>query len=239
MAYTIVVTEDNTLMTTNKERIMQRSKLVDNLWFLAYPNYKGLDMTDYTVMLEYVLPHSRRYRTETLVLAEEGYKDYLKYQLPVDTKLTTEAGEIEIQLTFAKVELDASGNNVQRVRKISPTTIEIVPVAAWADIIPDSALSALDQRLIKVDAQMRAIDEYMNALDRNSVDDIVYDETTDTIQLSANGMPIGNKLSVGSMLDDGVPVIDIGSGSGEVPPNDGDIEIPELPDEDEDNVVEF
>jgi hypothetical protein len=208
-------------------------------------------------MLEYVLPHSRRYRTETLVLAEESYKDYLKYQLPVDTKLTTEAGEIEIQLTFAKVELDASGNNVQRVRKISPTTIEIVPVAAWADIIPDSALSALDQRLIKVDAQMRAMDEYMNALDRNSVDDIVYDKSSETLQLSSNGVGVGTKIDVRDMLEDGIPVVNIDSDFSEVPPQSGscdcgcdceddvvefgyvEVETPELPDEDKNNVVEF
>ena len=145
MPYTNVVCEDNSLMTTTKQRIMQRSKLVDDLWFLVYPTYNGLNMADYVVQLEYVLPCSHKYCTEILNLSEEGYKDYLKYLLPVDTKLTTESGEIEIQLTFAKADLNESGVGIQRVRKTMGTTIEIVPISAWADIIPDSALSAIDQ----------------------------------------------------------------------------------------------
>ena len=59
--YTILVNDDNTLTTSIRERIMQRSKLVDSLHFLVYPTYKGLDMTDFTVTMEYILPVSKEY----------------------------------------------------------------------------------------------------------------------------------------------------------------------------------
>ena len=60
--YTILVNDDNTLTTSVRERIMQRSKLVDSLHFLVSPTYKELDMTDFTVTLEYVLPISKKYK---------------------------------------------------------------------------------------------------------------------------------------------------------------------------------
>lgn len=214
--YVILVNEDNSLYGSKKERIMQRSKLVDNLVFIVEPTYKDIDMTNASVVLEYLLPVSRRYETEYLTLSEERYNDcFLQYKLPFDTKITSESGSVELQLTFAYVELDENGNDIQRVRKTSPTTIEIVPIAAWADIIPDSALGALDQRIIKLDAQMRGLNELANAFDSNSVDNLVYDDKNATLQLSAKGVGVGNKVSVKDMLDEGSPVVDFGSGSNE------------------------
>ena len=164
MVYTILVEDDNSLLVTNKERIMQRSKLVDKLWFLVPPMYKEQSMADYTVTLEYLLPCSRKYRTEILELSSDMYNGHLKYLLPFDTKLTSEPGAIDIKLVFVKTELDESGNSTQRVRHTSNTHIDIVPITAWSDIIPDSALSALDQRLIKLDAQMRGLNEFADTL---------------------------------------------------------------------------
>ena len=228
--YTILVTSHNELVTSVKERIMQRSKLVDNLHFLVEPDYKGYAMADFTVTLEYILPVSREYKTETLVLSEELYKDRLEYKLPFDTNLTKEAGKIEIQLTFTRVEMDASGNGIQRVRKTSPTTIEIIPISAWANIIPDDALTALDQRLIKQDAQIQALAELaIESAQKSGADDLIYNEEDETLQLSSNGVAIGNKVSMKGMLDDGVPVVDFSNNAGDNPDNEDEY----------DNVVEF
>lgn len=213
--YTILVNDDNTLYGSHKERIMQRSKLVDNLIFIVNPIYRHThDMTEAFVMLEYVLPVSRKYETVNLILSEERYGDgYLQYKLPFDTNLTSEAGRLELQLTFAYVEMDENGNTFQRVRKTSTTTIEIIPISAWSDIIPDNALGALDQRLIMQNAQIKALCDLADVFESNKADNLVYDEKEDTLQLSANGVGIGNKISVRDMLDDGIPVMDLGSGS--------------------------
>lgn len=215
MAYVILVNEDNSLYGSKKERVMQRSKLVDSLVFVVDPIYKGIDMTDATVMMEYVLPVSREYKTVVLTLCKERYNDcFLQYKLPFDTGLTSQAGSLELQLTFAYVEIDANGVGIQRVRKTSPTIIEIIPITAWSDIVPDSALSGLDQRLIKLDAQMRGLNEYVNIIESNSVDNLVYDAKEETLQLTANGIGIGDKVSVRDMIDDGIPVVDLDSDSG-------------------------
>lgn len=195
--YTLLLNETNEFITTVKERIMQRSKLVDNLHFLVEPSYKGLDMSDFTVMLEYVLPISKEYKSEILVKSDELYKSYLEYKLPFDTCLTKEHGKIEVQLTFIKVDLDEEGNSVQRVRKTSKATITIAPIAAWSDVIADSALSALDQRLIQTEAMINQLNEISMYLDNTKADNIVYDTETQTLQLTSNGDLIGDSVNIG------------------------------------------
>lgn len=200
--YTILLNESNELTTSIRERIMQRSKLVDSLHFLVDPTYKGIDMSDFTVMMEYITPVSREYKTEYLVKSDELYKNKLEYKLPFDTDLTREAGKIEVQLTFVKVALDADGNAKQYVRKTSPTTINIVPITAWSNVIADSALTALDQRLIQVNAAIEAINDMNNYLDEAKADNIVIDKETNTIQLTANGNPIGDSRELPTNVHD-------------------------------------
>lgn len=208
--YTILVNDDNTLVTSVKERIMQRSKLVDNLCFLANPIYKDVDMSQFTVVLEYLSPVSKKYHTEVLELAETQYKNHLMYTLPFDTELTAEAGKIEIQLSFSMADLDEYGRSIQRVRKTSTTYIEIFPITAWSDIIPDSALTAIDQRILKVDAQLKALVEAENAVFDTKADNLSYNEDENSLQLMAGENKIGSKITLKSNnSEDGVPVVDI------------------------------
>lgn len=240
MAYIILVEQDNSLYGSHKERIMQRSTGIDSLIFIVDPVYRNAhDMTNATVMLEYLLPVSRNYKTEYLALSDERYNNhYLQYKLPFNTNLTSEAGRVELQLTFVYTDLDANGKGIQKVRKTSPTTVEIVPISAWSDIIPDAALSSLDQRLIKLDASMRALNDCLDVIDNNMVDNLVYDDKAETLQLSAKGIGVGNKVSVRDMLDEGIPVVNLDSDSDS--DSDEDVET----DDDgcncgNDNVVEF
>lgn len=197
--YTILVNDDNTLTTSIRERIMQRSKLVDSLHFLVSPTYKGLDMTDFTVTMEYILPVSKEYVSEVLVKSEELYKEMLEYKLPFDTDLTKEAGEIEVKLTFSKVDLDEDGNDIQYVRKISATSITIVPIESWCDIIPDKALDAIDQRIIKTDAQIKALIEANEITRLEKADNLVLDSENKELYLTAEGNQIGDKVKLSDL----------------------------------------
>lgn len=192
--YTLVVNENNEIITTIKERIMQRSKLVDTLHFLVDPMYKGHDMSTFTVKLDYLLPISREAVSEVLVLSEELYKDKLEYRLPIDTSMTKEAGKIELNLTFVKPEMDSEGNVIQRVRKAGPASITIVPLSAWTNVVPDSALNAIDQRLIMAEAMINAANDFNQYLYDNKADNIVLNKETNTVQLTSNGQPIGNAI---------------------------------------------
>lgn len=211
--YVILVNDDDSLYGSHKERIMQRQKLVNDLVFIVNPIYRNThDMTNATVLLEYVLPVSREYKSILLTLSEERYNNcYLQYKLPFDTDLTSQAGSLEVQLTFAYVEMMPNGVGVQRVRKTSPTIIDIIPITAWSDIIPDSALSSIDERLIKLDASMRAMNDYLDVIDANKVDNLVYNSDEDVLHLMSGDKVVGDKVSVKEMLDDGVPVVDLDS----------------------------
>lgn len=204
--YTILVTDNNELVTTIKERIIQRSKLVDNLHFLVNPTYKNLDMTKFTVVMEYITPVSRELHTEFLTQSAELYKNMIEYTLPIDTNITKEAGTFELKLTFTYVEMDADGKTYQHVRKTTPTGITIVACPAWCDVIPDAALTAFDQRIVALEALIHAIDDENQLLQESKADDIMYDNETNTLQLMANGNPIGEKVH---LTGSGVGIVEI------------------------------
>ena len=194
--YTILANNDNTLTASVRERIMQRSKLVDNLHFLVDPTYKDIDMTDFTVTLEYILPVSKQYMTETLVMSEDLYNGKLEYKLPFDTILTKEPGDIELQLTFTKVELQEDGTSIQYVRKTSSTTITIVPISAWSDIIPDNALNDLDQKIIKIEALIKELGDIQDLLATGKADNLVLDTVDKMLYLTSEGNQIGDRVSL-------------------------------------------
>lgn len=211
--YVILVNDDNTLSAPKKDRIVQRSKLFDKFWFLTAPYYKGYDMSVCTVLMEYLTPISREYKTEILRLADTRYEEYLKYILPIDTEFTKEAGTLELKLTFIYVGIDADGKPIQRVRKTAPAIkVEIVPIEAWSNIIPDSALSAVDQRIIKVDAQIKALQDMNEQIIVGKADNLKYDETNQQLQLMADGKEIGDTVTLKTecSIEDGVPIVIFG-----------------------------
>ena len=190
--YTILVTDEHELIATQRERIMQRSKLIDKLHFLVPPNYDNLDMSATTVYMEYKTPVGHEYSSELLTMSSQPYKDHLEFIVPFDTNLTKEAGDLEIQLSFTCVVMDETGKVSQYVRKTSPTTITIVPIAAWADVIPDSALTPLDQRMIYADKMIQQMADINMALADAVPDDIMVQNGK--VYLSQNGQIMPNTI---------------------------------------------
>lgn len=259
MNYVILVNDDGSLYGSKKCRIMQREKLFNKLCILVPPHYNGYDMSQCTVTMRYILPISKVFKTETLVLSDERYEEYLKYTLPIDTNLTKECGDIRLNLTFIMLDVDDNGNVVQRVRKTDDYNLTITQIPDYDSVIPDEALAELDQRIIMQSAQIKSLKNIANILDANKVDNLVYNLEEDTLQLYAGDIGIGDKVSVKGMLEDGIPVVDFDSdsGSGSDSNNNNhengcncgcedsviefgysDVNIPEEPTE-EDNVVEF
>ena len=237
MAYIFLLENDNEIIASHREVLMQRSKLVDEIWFLVNPKYKNCEnnMSVFSVVLEYVLPVSKSYHSLELVQDKEGYKEYLKYVVPLDSNFSSEAGDIQLQLSFILVGLDADGNSIQKVRKTKPAKLHITPIAAWGDIIPDAALSSIDQRIIKTQAQIKELGYLAEILNENQVNNLAYDDKSDTLQLMAGNKVVGNKVSVKEMIEDGIPVVDMDSNDSNTKPEGGC----NCGCEHEDNVVEF
>lgn len=195
--YSILLNDNNELIATHRERIMQRSKLVDSFRILLKKEYKDkIDMSEFDANLEYVLPVSKKYKSEKLTLAEsESDEGYLECSLPFDTALTTEPGDIEIQITLIKVDMDADGQTTQYVRKSSTCNIVIVPISAWSDLVPDEALNAVDQAFIKAEAMIKSLNDIADALDQTKADNIAINDDGE-VQLKAKGDYIGDSINV-------------------------------------------
>lgn len=259
--YVILVNRDNTMVATQKENIMQRSKLVDKFCFLVQPTYEDLQIVNCTALLEYVLPVSRKYSSETLVPATEDYKGYLQYFLPIDTNLTAEPGNIELTLTFLYVGFNDVGEVVQRVRKTFPIEITVHMTKSWSDVIPDNALSAIDQRIIKTDAQIKALQDMGTMFELTKADNLKYYKETAELQLLSGDVEIGDKVKLQSIqvdgdnledivdeavdeaMKEGVPIVDFeNSGSADEPTKPGGSDSSTDKEEDDgeiDNVVDF
>lgn len=198
--YTILVQDDNELIPTVRERIMQRSNLVDTFQFLVNPLYNNLDMTQYTVLLEYITPVTKTYRTEILELQEELYKEKLQYLLPSTTKITEEPGEVELQLTFTNADLDENGSPLSYVRKTNTLKIKVLSIADWSQYIPDEALNSIDQKILSLDARVNALNEIADIYSKNQVDDLKL--TDDLLQVSASGVAKGVGVQILVPVDD-------------------------------------
>lgn len=198
---------------------MQRSKLVDDLHILIPPVYEGKDISNATVMVEYILPISREYTPEVLNKSDDLYKGHLEYKLPFDTQLTKEHGDIEIQVTMMMVEMDFTGKVAQWVRKTTPTTITITPLSAWSNQIADVNLTQLDQRLIQMQMQTEALADMALALDMNKADDLSY--VDNELQLMSCGRKIGTKVKIDCLAEDGIPIVDFGAAGSDTDPEEG------------------
>ena len=193
--FTILLNDDNTLTISVKERIMERSSLVDKLCFLVPKTYNDFDMTEFACTLEYVLPVSKKYKSEMLSAESELYEnEYIQFILPFDTKLTSEPGDIELQLSLVKADLTDEGEQITYVRKSSTVTITIVPIAAWSDFIPDDALNAVDQKI----AELQALIAYLRSIQDGYINKIPDDLalTDDLLQLTVSGNKIGNGVNI-------------------------------------------
>lgn len=228
--YTILVKSDDTLVATQRQNIMHRSSLVRQLRFLVDPVYgnQKLNMKDYVCVLEYRTPISNRYTPVVLTPSEELYKEKLEYTLEVDTKITAEVGMVEMQLKWMTVEMLANGSFNEHVRITGSTAIEILPINKWSDYIASSDLDNITQIMLTTQAQAEQLKLYADYLDMTKVDEIKYDEDTNTISGLSNGRTVTTAtLEEDCNCEDGIPVVDFSV----IEPEDTD---PEM-----DNVVEF
>lgn len=152
---------------------MQYSKLVDNLCILCPQLYGDEDMEQYdTALLEYVTPISKMYKTDILLKSDELYHDCIKYTLPIDTTITAESGNLELQLSFIRTDADSESGIVNsHIRKISSYTLKVFPIANWAQFIPDQALTVLDQKISQLQALQQEIINMQESIINGNIDD--------------------------------------------------------------------
>lgn len=211
--YTILMRDDKTLVATSKAQIFQRETMIDNLQFLLPQEYDGKDLSDATVVLKYYDPANIAHM-EILTKDEDLYKDkYLRYVLPIDTKITKYAGDVVLHLTV--VRMSAEGDLHEEILHTYDITLTVSPMRDLFEYVGDELLEKIDQKIVDMAAKIKAvhkiaatIDQQIDALDKqieelNQVaeeictgkgDDLIVEGSK--LKLSADGEAIGEGVDI-------------------------------------------
>lgn len=152
--YTLKITDENTVITTVKEKIVERSNYVDNIQIVVKKLYREqIDMTDCTVYMKYILPVSRKIKMTKLKINDSAYEnDYIQYLVPAEAYLTAESGDIEVSFTFLKLISNEDDTTTSYIRKTQSGVIHISPLAAFDKYEPSEMFDEIDQRLLVMEA---------------------------------------------------------------------------------------
>ena len=196
--YTFLICQDNSIVATSKERIMEKSNLVDKLQFIVEKEYNGFDMRDFQLVIEAFLPITHEIQVETLELADDNYKGlYYMYQLPLLTGVTKEAGDVQFSLSFIKSDLDDEGKLLNYVRRIETGVFKVLPVESWF-AVPDSALTELTQLYLQNQQNIMALRDVANTLTNTAPNKIIINNNTD-IRLAHDNTIVGDGIDISTL----------------------------------------
>lgn len=199
--YTFLIQNDNSVIATERQRIMQCSKLVDMLQIIVPKFYNGLEMANYSARLEYLTPINHKYNYVELEIADANYKtDYLLYRIPIDINLTSEVGDVEFMVTFIEVTMTEDGVVNTPVRKTDAFTMPIIPIARWFTDISDG-LDTMDQRIIAMMEMQNAMMDTQKIIQANKLDDIKLDTDTNMIYGTSGGAKQGKGIKLQDLGD--------------------------------------
>lgn len=193
--YTLLVNDENQVITTQKETIMQRTNCADKIQILIHKQYKDVDMSNAIVYMEYKLPVSNKIKL--LRLNKGTYKDdaYMQFIVPGDLQFTSEAGDISVVFRIYSLQfIDEEAKWVNR--NSQEGYITITPIVPWSDIEIDEMFSGIDQRLIALEMLSQNLEAQSQNMYENMATDIVIKD--DKIHLETmNGI-----AGEGVLLDD-------------------------------------
>lgn len=184
--YTLKITDENTVTTTVKETLMERSNYVDKIQIVTSKMYREqIDMSDATVYMKYKLPVSNKIKLTQLTVNNLEYEtNYIQYLIPVDAALTAEAGDIEVSFTFLKLIANEDGTYTSYVRKTTSGVIYITPLVQFDKYEPSEMFTEVDQRLLVMEGLIKDLDAQNKAAYEGMVKDIRLDTDKKKITLT-------------------------------------------------------
>lgn len=194
--YTILMNDDKSLTCTVKATIYQKEKNVDKIRFLFPTTYEDINLAECTAVMKY-RDQGNVWRAEVIKKQEELYLGKLQFLYNVSTNFTRFAGDIQIYVSFLR--LDVETGLKEEVLHTGKTTITILPIDDVMNYDADSLLSQFDQMMLEVQAQQQANKLMMESIDSNKADDIKLDEESQEVYLTANGQKIGNSISLNEL----------------------------------------
>lgn len=197
--YTLKINDDNTVTTTVKETLIERSNYVDKIQIVTSKLYREqIDMSDATLYMKYKLPVSNKIKLTQLTVNDLAYEtNYIQYLIPVDAALTAEAGDIEVSFTFLKLVANDDGAYTSYIRKTTSGVIHITPLVQFDKYEPSELFTEIDQRLLVMEGMIKDLDAQNKAAYEGMVKDIRLDTEGRKLTLTdRNGDDTGEGVKV-------------------------------------------
>lgn len=197
--YTLKINDDNTVTTTVKETLIERSNYVDKIQIVTSKLYREqIDMSDATLYMKYKLPVSNKIKLTQLTVNDLAYEtNYIQYLIPVDAALTAEAGDIEVSFTFLKLVANDDGAYTSYIRKTTSGVIHITPLVQFDKYEPSELFTEIDQRLLVMEGMIKDLDAQNKAAYEGMVKDIRLDTEGRKLTLTdRNGDDTGEGVEV-------------------------------------------
>lgn len=201
--YTLRITDDNNVITTVKESLMEKSNCVNSIQIIINKLYKEqIDMTDTTAYMKYVLPVTKKIKMTQLIADTTTDESHILYTIPVTANISAEPGDIEVSFTFLKlVHDDESDITTSYVRKTESGLIHITKLAQFDSYEPSEMLTELDQRILALMATAEDIKKLGQATYDNMPIDMKLDSEAKKLTLvNANGNT-GDGVGIAELSD--------------------------------------
>ena len=198
--YTLRITDDNNVITTVKESLMEKSNCVNSIQIIINKLYKEqIDMTDTTAYMKYVLPVTKMTQLIADTTTDESH---ILYTIPVTANISAEPGDIEVSFTFLKLVHDEESNTTTSyVRKTESGLIHITKLAQFDSYEPNEMLTELDQRILALMATAEDIKKLGQATYDNMPIDMKLDSEAKKLTLvNANGNT-GDGVGIADLSD--------------------------------------
>ena len=201
--YTLRITDDNNVITTVKESLMEKSNCVNSIQIIINKFYKEqIDMTDTTAYMKYVLPVTKKIKMTQLIADTTTDESHILYTIPVTANISAEPGDIEVSFTFLKLVHDEeSDTTTSYVRKTESGLIHITKLAQFDSYEPSEMLTELDQRILAFMATAEDIKKLGQATYDNMPIDMKLDSEAKKLTLvNANGNT-GDGVGIADLSD--------------------------------------
>lgn len=201
--YTLRITDDNNVITTVKESLIEKSNCVNSIQIIINKLYKEqIDMTDTTAYMKYVLPVTKKIKMTQLIADTTTDESHILYTIPVTANISAEPGDIEVSFTFLKLVHDEeSDTTTSYVRKTESGLIHITKLAQFDSYEPSEMLTELDQRILALMATAEDIKKLGQATYDNMPIDMKLDSEAKKLTLvNANGNT-GDGVGIADLSD--------------------------------------
>ena len=187
----IKLDDDMNLVITVNEPIYRGDNLSRKITYLIPTMVGEIDMFTASVFLNYIRADGV---ADVVVLerSDEPYNDsYLQYTFPVNCKLTKYPGEI---CTWMQIYTGTPSNPV--IAKSGKCMLQVQESKNMDDYLCDHQMTALYQLTHTMNTAIEEMNNTIETAIENKADNIIFNPEDSTIQLSANGVPVGDKIVV-------------------------------------------